>query len=87
MHLGAFLLITLRLIYFYHSLDLSLLRWVIVHDIFVICRYFSKLHFFSSKNSFRNKIRVSNSLDPDSVGPDLGPSCLQRSAADENIGC
>ena len=35
-----------------------------------------------SKNSFRNTIRVSNSLDPDQarlfVGPDLGLNCLQR---------
>ena len=34
------------------------------------------------KNYFRNTIRVSNSLDPDqdrpTVGPDLGPNCLQR---------
>ena len=34
------------------------------------------------KNSFRNTIRVSYSLDPDQarhfVGPDLGPNCLQR---------
>ena len=34
------------------------------------------------KNSFRNTISLSNGLDPDqsqlSVGPDLGPSCLQR---------
>ena len=34
------------------------------------------------KNSFRNTIRVSNSLDPDqdrrSVIPDLGPNGLQR---------
>ena len=41
---------------------------------------FSKLTF--SKNSFRNTIRVTKSLDPDQdrhfVGPDLGPSCLQR---------
>ena len=34
------------------------------------------------KNSFRNTIRVSNSLDPDQVGPDLGPTCLQRLSAD-----
>ena len=31
---------------------------------------------------FRNTFRASNSLDPDqdrhSVGPDLGPNCLQR---------
>ena len=44
--------------------------------------FFSKLIF--SKNYFRNIIRVlvSNCLDPDqdrhSVGPDLGPNCLQR---------
>ena len=35
--------------------------------------------------SFRNTIRVSNGLDPDqdrrSVGPDLGPNCLQRLSA------
>ena len=41
---------------------------------------FSKLSL--SKNSFRNTIRVSNRLDPDpdrhSVGPHLGPNCLQR---------
>ena len=39
-----------------------------------------------SKNSFRNTIRVSNSLDPDqdqrSVGPDLGPNYLQRLSAE-----
>ena len=32
-------------------------------------------------------MRVSNSLDPDqarpSVGPDLGPNCLQSSSADD----
>ena len=37
---------------------------------------------FSKKKSFRNAIRVSNSLDPDQVrhfvGPDLGPNCLQK---------
>ena len=47
--------------------------------------FFSKLTF--SKKSFRNTIRVSNGLDPDqdqrSVGPDLGPNCLQRFTADE----
>ena len=41
---------------------------------------FSKLTF--SKNYFRNIIRVSNSLDPDQarrfVGPNLGPSSVQR---------
>ena len=39
------------------------------------------------KNSFRNTIRVSKSLDPDqewhSVVPVLGPNCLQRLSADK----
>ena len=39
------------------------------------------------KNSFRNTIKVSNSLDPDQarhfVGPDLGPILLQRLSEDE----
>ena len=47
--------------------------------------FFSKLTF--SKTSFRNTIRVSNSSDPDqdrhSVGPDLGPNCLQRLSTDD----
>ena len=42
-----------------------------------------------SKKSFRNKIRVSNGLVPDqdqrSVGPDLGPNCLQRLSADDKV--
>ena len=46
--------------------------------------FFSKLTF--SNISFRNTIRVSNSLDPDqdrhSVGPDLGANCFQRLSAD-----
>ena len=44
----------------------------------------SKLHM-----SFRNTIRVSNSLDPDqdrrSLGPDLGPNCLQRISARQQL--
>ena len=43
-----------------------------------------------SKNSFRNTIRVSNSLDRDQarhfVGPDLGPNCLQQIPADAYAG-
>ena len=53
-----------------------------------ICRlqiFFSKST--SLKNSFRNTIRVSNSLDPDQAGhfvlPDLGPNCLQRLSAED----
>ena len=41
----------------------------------------------SSKNSFKNTITLSNSLDPDQarhlVGPDLGPNYLQRLSADD----
>ena len=53
---------------------------------FAVCGFFfSKLTFL--KNSFRNAIRVSNSLDPDQarhlVGPDPGPNCLQRLSADD----
>ena len=53
----------------------------------MLCRLltFFKINFF--KKYFRNTIRVSNKLDPDqarhSVGPDLGPKCLQRSSADD----
>ena len=47
--------------------------------------FFSKSTFL--KNSFRNTIRVSNSLGPDQarhfVRPDLGPNCLQRLSADD----
>ena len=39
-----------------------------------------------SKTSFKNTIRLSNTLDPDQarhfVVPDLGPNCLQRLSAD-----
>ena len=42
--------------------------------------FFSKLTFV--KNSFKKTVIASNGLDPDqdrrSVGPDLGPNCLQR---------
>ena len=52
---------------------------------------FGHLFFFSkspfSKNSFRNAIRVANSLDQDQaqhlVGPDLGPNCLQKLSAED----
>ena len=45
---------------------------------FVVCWYFSKSTF--SKNSFRNTMSVSNSLDPDQGN--LGTNCLQRLWAD-----
>ena len=50
--------------------------------------FFFKTNFFFQKKTFMNTIRVSNSLDPGQarlfVGPDLGPSCLQRLSADDN---
>ena len=53
--------------------------------VFVVCGFFLKLTF--SNKSFRNTIRVSNSLDTDQarlfVGPDLGSNCLQRLSADD----
>ena len=52
---------------------------------FVICWFFKKSTF--SENSFRNTIRMSNSLDPNqaqhSVEPDLVPNCLQKWSADD----
>ena len=48
--------------------------------------FFPKSDF--SKNSFRNTISVSNSLDSDQarhfVGSGLGPNCLQTLSADES---
>ena len=57
----------------------------------LFCMRFYQLAFFQnnfSTVSFRNTIRVSNSLDPDqdrqNVGPDLGPNCLQRFSISAN---
>ena len=60
-------------------IDLWLITcWTILH-IFRHLIFNSKLTF--SKISFKDTIRVSNSLDPDQtrcfVEPDLGPNCLQ----------
>ena len=48
---------------------------------------FLKLSIYFHNVFFRNTIRVSNGLDPDqdrrSVGPDLGPNCLQKLSADD----
>ena len=61
------------------------LPMVIFSCFFIVCRFFSKPTFL--KNSFRNTIRVTNSLDPDQarhlLGPDLGPNCLQRLSASD----
>ena len=54
----------------------------ILWKLFYISNLFSKKKENTLKPSFRNTIRVSNSLDQDQVrlfvGPDLGPNCLQR---------
>ena len=56
----------------------SILTLTKLSNFFMLLLPSAKLTF--SKNSFRNKIRVSNPLDPDqdqhSVGPDLDPNCL-----------
>ena len=63
----------------------SLPPWKIVHAFLLSENFFQNQLF--QKNSFRNTIRVSNSLDPDQarhiVGPDLGPNCLQKFSADD----
>ena len=57
--------------------------WAILYA-FLSSADFSESTFL--KNSFRNAIRVSNSLNRDQapffVGPDFGPNCLQRLQAD-----
>ena len=51
------------------------------------CRLLIFLKIIFSKNSFRNTIRVTNSLHPDQpqhfIGSDLGPNRLQRLSADD----
>ena len=53
-------------------------RWVIDHDFLSSADFFFQV--FLSKYSFRRNTRVPNSLDPD-----LGPNCWQRSSADDKI--
>ena len=59
--------------------------WDFLHD-FLASADFFKIIFF--KNSSRNTIKVSNSLEPDQarhvVRPDLGSICLQRLSADNS---
>ena len=58
----------------------------ILHAFLSSVDLFSKINFLKKK-SFRNTIRVLNSLDPDQarhfVGSDLVPNCLQRISADD----
>ena len=59
--------------------------WVILRAFRHLLIFFSKSSFL--KNSLRNTIKVTDSLDQDHarcfVGPDLGPNCLQRLSADD----
>ena len=58
----------------------------------VSCSFLSSAYFlckiYVSKDSFRNAIRVLNSLDPDQArrfaGSDLDPNALQRLSADNS---
>ena len=54
-------------------------NWVVLNAFLSSADFLQKLTL--SKNSLRNTIRVSNSLDPDQtqhfVEPDLGANCLQ----------
>ena len=54
-----------------------MLYWESFH-VFVVCCFFPNSSF--SKHSFRNTIRMSNSVDPDQARHfgKLGPSCLQK---------
>ena len=58
------------------------------------CTFLSSADFFRInifKNSFRNTIKVSNSLNQEQarhfVGPDVGPNCPQRTSADDTCVC
>ena len=59
--------------------------WVIFHVFFLSSADLFLIFLF--KKSFRNSIRVSNSLDPDqdalSVHPDLGPNCLHMLSVED----
>ena len=75
------LVLVLTILLFYHTLAYRCMLGNIVSLLS------SAVFFFLQKSSFRNSIRVSNSLDPDQarrkVGPDLDPNCLDRLSADD----
>ena len=58
---------------------------VILHAFLLSADFFPKSTFL--KNSFRNTVNVSNSLDPDQaqhfVSPYLNKNCLQRLSVDD----
>ena len=59
--------------------------WLLGSFFMLFCRLLIFFKIIFLKNSFRNIIRVLNSLDPDQarhfVGPDLDPDCLQMLSA------
>ena len=82
-HLLALMLLWCDLVLHSKSGFLPLFTHCILGNFSCRLLIFSKLNF--CKNSFRNTIRMSNSLDPDQarrfVGPDLGPNCLPSLSA------
>ena len=65
----------------FHAGSFFVLFYLLSADFFFQNQLFQK--------SFRNTIRVSNSLDPDQaqhfVEPGLGPDCLQRLSSKERV--
>ena len=73
-----------NMVFFSNMVHLIFAYKVFLHGFVKVCLLFSKIYF--SKNYFMNTIRNSNCLDSEqdrlSVGPDLGPNCLQWLSAD-----
>ena len=69
----------------YGRIDFNTESWVNMYSFMSSVDVFAKILF--SKHSFRNTIRVTNSLEPDQVRrivrPDLGANCLLRLLADD----
>ena len=65
---------------------LQLFASSVIFRVFFVINFFFFFKIIIFLNSFKNTIRVSNSLDPDqdrhSVSPDLDPNCLQGLLAD-----
>ena len=64
--------------------------WVILHAFCCLMIIFQNQLFRKKSFEITRTIRVSNSLEPNqagcSVGPDLGPNCVQRLSADDTSG-
>ena len=53
--------------------------WVIFHALVVVCCLFFKINFFKKES---NGLDSDQDRQNDSVGPDLGPNCLQMLSAE-----